>query len=68
MTLIPALEGLRQENFVVEDSLGYIEILCLKKKLTKLHAHLEKLCTYIYKHVHVCVNIYIYIYLLTAVV
>lgn len=45
MTLIPALEGLRQENFVVEDSLGYIEILCLKKKLTKLHAHLEKLCT-----------------------
>lgn len=47
MTLIPALEGLRQENFVVEDSLGYIAILYLKKKkkLTKLHAHLEKLCT-----------------------
>lgn len=46
MTLISALEGLRQENFVVEDSLGYIAILCLKiKKLTKLHAHLEKLCT-----------------------
>lgn len=32
MTLIPALEGLRQENFLVEDSLGYIAILYLKKK------------------------------------
>lgn len=36
MTLIPALEGLRQENFVVEDSLGYIEILCLKKKVNQV--------------------------------
>lgn len=37
MTLIPALEGLRQKNFVVEDSLGYIAILYLKKKKKKVN-------------------------------
>lgn len=36
MTLIPALEGLKQENFVVEDSLGYIEIVSKKKRVNQV--------------------------------
>jgi hypothetical protein len=40
--VIPALERLRQEDQELEDSLGYIVRLCLKKKKKKKEGTLRK--------------------------